>query len=185
MTRQSSFLVQNSWTLLGGSLLFLVLSSKNILIYNEELLIALSFLGFVLFSTHTMSASVTEAFEARRTTIQQELQAYYQLKEALLLELLEAQQKRKNLGESLRLLGQLSVNDIAFFQEQREQALLTIFTSQMHQKLKLLVHHEKSGQEALSHTLVLSFRDAVLEKFQRERKTLGPQLIEQALQTLA
>jgi hypothetical protein len=66
--------------ILGATLLFIVLSSKNILIYNEELLIALSFVAFVVTCAHTMGTSIAETFETRATQIQDELQAFLFLK---------------------------------------------------------------------------------------------------------
>ena len=54
---------QNLAYILGGTLLFLVCSSKNILIYNEELLIALSFLAFIATSAHTMGDAIAKPFK--------------------------------------------------------------------------------------------------------------------------
>ena len=56
-----------------------VVSSKHILIYNEELLVLLSFVAFVVFCSHTMSETVHSTFQARSAAIEQELQAYLKL----------------------------------------------------------------------------------------------------------
>jgi len=70
-------LQQNASTLLFGGLAFVVLSSKNIIIYNEEILIGLSFLAFLLCSSMTLGESIREAFTFRKETIQKELQGSY------------------------------------------------------------------------------------------------------------
>ena len=62
-------LTQNFMYILGATLLFIVLSSKNILIYNEELLIALSFVAFVVTCAHTMGTSIAETFETIETNL--------------------------------------------------------------------------------------------------------------------
>ena len=49
---------QNKTLILASTLAFLVCSSKNIIIYNEEILVALSFLFFVLFSFYSFQDSV-------------------------------------------------------------------------------------------------------------------------------
>ena len=72
------------FTIFGAGLLFLVLSSKNIPIYNEELLILLSFIAFVATSAHTMGDSIAETFQSRRDLIQEELQAFFTSKQNML-----------------------------------------------------------------------------------------------------
>jgi len=184
MTTPSNFFQHNFVYLVGGILTFLVLSSKNILIYNEELLIALSFFGFVVFSSHTLSQTIQEAFETRRDAIQTELQTYFTLKEHLLLELIQTHTTKLALAEQLQTLGKMSVEEIAVLHRHREQALHTTVASQIQQKLKTLHHREKALQETLQTLCIQGFRTAVLEQFQRGKKQFGPKLIQQALVSL-
>ena len=184
MTTKSTFVQNNLFYLVPGFLMFLVLSSKNILIYNEELLIALSFVGFVVFSSHTMGETCAEAFQARSQAIQGELQTYFTMKEDVLLELIQKYKKRLALAESLHILGQISTTEISTLYTQREQALQSTVTSQMHQKLKTLGYTEKTLQDTLQTLCIQGFRESVLEEFQRGKKELGPKLLQQALTAL-
>lgn len=63
-----------------GFLLFCVLSSKNILIYNEEFLVALTFVLFLDFSFYYFSGTVKESLDERSSSIQLELQGVCQQK---------------------------------------------------------------------------------------------------------
>lgn len=170
--------------ILASFLAFLVLSSKNILIYNEEILIALSFLGFVLFSSHTLSESIQEAFQARRAAIQQELQTYLEMKESLIQSLLKEYTQQLAMAESLQVLGHISCGEIQYLQEQREQALQQALSLQIQQKLKAFLQIEKSSQDLLQQALVKGFQESVLEEFQNSKQDLGAKLVQQAIQTL-
>lgn len=57
-----------------GFLIFCVLSSKNILIYNEEFLVALTFVLFLDFSFYYFSGTVKDSLDERSNNIQIELQ---------------------------------------------------------------------------------------------------------------
>jgi len=184
MTTKSNFFRNNLFYLVPGFLIFLVLSSKNILIYNEELLIALSFVGFVVFSSHTMGDTFAEAFQTRSQAIQGELQTYFTMKEEVLVELIQKYKKRLALAQSLNSLGQVSTTEIGTLYKQREQALSSTVTSQMHQKLKTLGQTERTLQDTLQTLSIQGFRESVLEEFQRGKKQLGPKLLQQALAAL-
>ena len=54
----------------------------------------------------------------------------------------------------------------------------------MHQKLKTLGQTEKTLQDTLQTLCIQGFRESVLEQFQREKKQLGPKLLQQALSAL-
>jgi hypothetical protein len=48
-----------------GLLIFLVLTSKNIIIFNEEILVLISFIAFFVTCQKNLQDSVTEAFQTR------------------------------------------------------------------------------------------------------------------------
>ena len=70
---------QNKTLILASTLAFLVCSSKNIIIYNEEILVALSFLFFVLFSFYSFQDSVKMTFDERRKAIMQDMMLKIQI----------------------------------------------------------------------------------------------------------
>ena len=90
-------LTNNLFYILSGTLLFLVLSSKNILIYNEELLILASFIAFVVTSAHTGKEAIAETFQTRAKHIQDELEAFFVSKETLCHEVKHNYKCKKNL----------------------------------------------------------------------------------------
>jgi hypothetical protein len=57
--------------------------SNNIILYNEEIIITISFLGFLVTSVHLGQQTLAEAFDTRKALIQQELQAFFTTKEML------------------------------------------------------------------------------------------------------
>ena len=114
---------QNASTLLFGGLTFLVLSSKNIIIYNEEILIGLSFIAFLIFSSITLGESIREAFTFRKETIQKELQKYLDVKEALLQDLLTEYKKALLLEGQVAQLREQSCKELRTLHSTREAGL--------------------------------------------------------------
>ena len=74
-------------TFLALFLIFCVFSSKGIIIYNEETLVALSFCAFVFFCLHYFGNTVQESLNERGLAIKTELQNFLLLKEDSLQEL--------------------------------------------------------------------------------------------------
>lgn len=167
-------------------LAFFVLSSKHIIIYNEETLVLLSFIGFVLFSYNMMSASVESSLNERSQAILTELQNFLNLREELVQELIQEHKKQLSMHTLIKNLGQFSYAEISSIAAQREGALQSLFVNQMHQKLKNLLSYGPTGtlSTKLQTTISASFRGAVLEEFSRSKKVLGPKLIQDAVSAL-
>lgn len=69
-------------------LLFCVATSKGIIIYNEEILVFLTFWLFVLFSQSYFGNTIKESLDERSSTIKDGLENFHRLKEEALQELL-------------------------------------------------------------------------------------------------
>ena len=136
---------QNASTLLFGGLTFLVLSSKNIIIYNEEILIGLSFIAFLIFSSITLGESIREAFTFRKETIQKELQKYLDVKEALLQDLLTEYKKALLLEGQVAQLREQSCKELRTLHSTREAGLQATFATQLRNKLQILSQIEQKG----------------------------------------
>ena len=74
-------------------LAFCVVSSKHIIIYNEEILVALSFFLFIIFVSHYFGNNIKESLDERSKAIQSELQNFLTLKKDCLKELLNIYKK--------------------------------------------------------------------------------------------
>jgi|TARA_B110000305_G_C19404470_1_gene621922 hypothetical protein len=177
-----SQLLQKNWpTFLFGSLAFVVLSSKNIIIYNEEMVIGMSFIAFLVFSSLTMGESLREAFSFRKDMIQKELNKYLGIKELLLQDLSTEYKKALLLEEQIGRLREQSCHELKSLHAQREQGLHATFATQMRNKLHLLSQIEQKGQETVQENWQKGLKYGVLEAFQHAKKTVGPQLLQQAV----
>lgn len=177
--------LRSNLSLLIMSLLaFFVLSSKHIIIYNEETLVLISFIGFILLSYNMLSDSIENSLNERSLAIYNELQNSLQLKEQFLKELLEEHKKQLSLKNILNTFNQFSSYEILQINNQRQKALKNVFCQEVQQKLKTLVLSQNTLQDKLQKVIASGFRDSVLEEFQFSKKTMKPKLLQEALRQL-
>lgn len=179
----SSF-TTNGLYVLGAGLLFLVLSSKNILIYNEELLILLSFIAFVATSAHTMGDSVADTFASRRALIQDELQAFFTTKETLLHEVKQHTMLQTALAKSMQALGTLVQNDLHALHVQRDMTVKHAVQSHTMTQLQQMMEGAQASY-ARVHTLsAAAYKFMMIDAYHMDKASMHAQFMDNALHFL-
>jgi hypothetical protein len=151
-------------------LIFCVVSSKNILIYNEETLVALSFLGFVFFVFQYFGQSIQQSLDLRSQSIQSELQNFLNLKQESLQVLKGEHQKFSLLKKSFLFLNKLTCHELSAASSIGDLAVYSELTQQISQKLYALhTSHKSKGQEA-QQLIAEGIHGLILLKFQQQKK---------------
>jgi hypothetical protein len=172
-------------------LAFCVFSSKHIIIYNEEILVALSFFLFILFVFHYFGNNIKEFLDERSEAIKLELQNFLTLKQESLTELFHEHKKVSLLKKALISVGVFTNNQLLNTSSNLEKAFYWIFSQQVNQKLKTLSLSTVSLQQKLPSIMSKNILSAVLMKFKKSKKTadktpqLTPQFINNVLQLLS
>jgi len=95
-------------------LAFCVFSSKHILIYNEETLVAISFFAFIFFVFHYFGDTIKESLNERSQIIQNELENFLNLKHHSLKELLQEHSRVSGLVRTMKTLENFTNNELQF-----------------------------------------------------------------------
>ena len=153
-------------------LAFSVLSSKNILIYNEETLVALSFFCFIFFVLHYFGNTIKESLNERSQVIREELQNFLILKENSFQELLNQHTKVSGLIKAMSVLNRFTKNELNLLNNNGEKALKNIFSSRIESKLKTLIFSKLMVQQKLQFLLSEKILSNVLVAFPKKGKGL-------------
>lgn len=171
-------------------LAFCVLSSKHVIIYNEELLVALSFLAFILFVFHYFGNTVKESLDERRLGIQAELKRFFLLKKGSLQELALEHQKVSSLKRGLVSLKEFARDEAEAGANRGVESLKEVFSQQIAQKLTPLSLSSLSVQSKWQDHIASSQLGMVLANVEKEWQGGGkqtswdPRVIEKALRLL-
>ncbi len=148
-------------------LLFCVFSSKNILIYNEETLVALSFLCFTFFIFHYFGNTIKDSLNQRSLSIQQELQNFLVIKQDSLNVLLKQHNKIFGLSSALKNMELFTYNELIKANLYGEKALITLFNGQFQSKLKTLALSKITLQQKLQEIIAHNIFGNVLVEYQQ------------------
>ena len=152
-----------------GFLAFCVLSSKHIIIYNEETLVALSFFCFIIFVSRYFGTTITEALNERSNIIQQELQNFLNIKETSFKELLQEHKKVSGLVKALKALNVFTTSELTTLNANSQKALKNVFIDQIQLKLKTLSFSKLMLQQKLQYILSESILSNVLLAYQNAK----------------
>jgi F0F1-type ATP synthase membrane subunit b/b' len=155
---------------LFGFLAFAVASSKNILIYNEETLVALSFFCFIFFVCNSFGNTITNSLNERSQLIREELQNYLLIKEQSFQELLAQHQKVSGLVKVMSVLNTFTKNELKLLNANGEKTLKNLFNSRIQNKMKTLLFSKSMIQQKLQFLLSEKILSSVLVTFPRKGK---------------
>lgn len=121
-----------TWTwILGGALALVVASSKHLLIFNEETLVAATFFAFVLFVRQYFGHSLGAALQERQELLQGEMEQALRRRGQLLESLQEAHHRVLAWQEALRPLLEGSHHQVRHLTHLAPKALEKALTHQV------------------------------------------------------
>ena len=161
-----------------GFLVFCVFTSKNIIIYNEETLVALSFFAFIFFVGNYFGNTIKQSLDERSDQIKYELQNFLSLKADSLKALYKEHQKVTALTTTLSTVTLFTVNEL----KQKSKAgkggaAQKVFSDQIKQKLNTLASSKGGLYQQLQQIIAQNILAAVLVKISRLKEKQSHNLL--------
>jgi len=156
-----------AWIVLGILTLgFLI--SKEILVFNEETLVLVSFVAFVVVITTYTRDMVIEELEGRAQQIRKDFDYFLALRAEVLATLINYHRKQTTLFEEIVSIFEFSQREIQKILTLRQRSFEHQLTAQMEQKLaRIAANESKVVQEVQLETAEL-FTAAMLEHFSND-----------------
>jgi hypothetical protein len=150
--------------MLFAAILFIcALSSKKILIYNEEMIVAACFIGFIIFSRKSLGNTFKATLDGRIQAIQEELQQFLNPNEVVLL---ESNEQQRLLRISLRICGTVVKSlPMARCTPKCEKTVQALLCRNINVKLATLLNAISSRRIRLQDDLVTRFHFLVRARF--------------------
>lgn len=152
-------------------LAFCVLSSKHIIIYNEETLVALSFFCFIIFVLYNFGKTISDSLNERSKGSYDELQKFLILKQNSFLELLNQHQKASGLLKAMTVSNSFTKKTITGLIQNGDKALNTMFSSRIQKKLKTLAFLNSITQLFLPSLFSETYISSLLVSLSKIEKT--------------
>lgn len=161
--RESSTDMQYRKMLFAAILFICALSSKKILIYNEEMIVAGCFIGFLIFSRKSLGQTFQATLDGRIQSIQEELQQFSNPSEVL-LHLRSSQQRLLRI--SLRICGTVVESlPTARCAPKCEKTVQALLCRNLNVKSETLLNATSSRRIRLQDDIVTGFHFGVNERF--------------------
>lgn len=150
--------------MLFAAILFIyALSSKNILINNEEIIVALCFIGFLIFSRNSLGNTFKATLDGRMESIQEELLQFYNPNEVILE---ESNEQQRLLRISLLICGTVVESlPTARCAPKCEKTVQALLCRNLNVKLATLLNAISSRRIRLQDDIVTGLNFSVSERF--------------------
>jgi predicted GIY-YIG superfamily endonuclease len=162
---------------------YVVFCNEYVVVYNEELLIALSFFAFCLSSGYTWGSLVSEALQTRRTDLRKELKQLFIIEEEILLESKHFFTFQKKLSKNAVSLHRISLCNIAHSYEYHNNALEKRVIEHTLKQIEQVRHKEQALSMSV-HTITISSVHAMSKEICLKTKAKAPSsLLSRSLST--
>ena len=164
-------------------LVFSVLSSKQIFIYNAEILVAFSFVGFVLFSQRALGATVRASFADRRASVLAELLQFMSAKDALVAELLSQHALRsQSVRSSTQMLGDSCIKQmVTSCAPKCKHTVQALLSQQYAHQFSTLLAEKDHSRVCFQEKMVTCLRDTVCDHFSVVRTNQSTLVLKQSI----
>ena len=142
-------LSMNSKTQLLLILLITTFLSKEVLVFNEEILVLFAFGVFIYLTYSFASQMISAELDSRSTKIQDEFSTYKNIQEKTLIHLISYHNKQKLLSEEIKSILQLTKKDIDLIIQNYTQTFVKQVNSNIDEKLKKVLINESKANLAL------------------------------------
>ena len=163
-------------------LVFCVFSSKHIIIYNEEILVLLSFFLFVTFVSNYFGHNIKESLDERNIQIQKELAHFCILKRSSLETLSSKYQALASLKKALQALSLFTIFELK--KDNSQKKLKTFFLKESLIKLKNLKTLKASFSVKLQETMAKNLLNAILVNSLNKPKKVELNYIQNSIKLL-
>jgi hypothetical protein len=145
--------------------IFTGLKDSDVFLFNEEALVTVTFIAFVLVSSRALSETLSETFAERRALIRKALALNLAKKEQHLKDLLIELEKHKKLSQQTRDVESLTLEKMKLFGELQSIAQANNVRESVRQCLDQISHLDKKCQDEFQTAFLKGYIPSVRHAF--------------------
>jgi F0F1-type ATP synthase membrane subunit b/b' len=164
-----------------------ILVFKEIIVFNEETLVAISFILFIYFAYNMLKDTIRIELEEKANTIEKELDAYWNIKTKALETLISEYEKQLEIEKHIQNLSQLTQITIQNFINKQKIAYFYYFYKSFLEKYKYLYQQKQKFVNELQQQFVSWILYLVEFEYKQEllvSKTTNIQSVKDAISQL-
>lgn len=160
--------ISKSVSFLTIFLLIITLTSKEILIFNEEIIIAFCFFLFVYVLTTSLGETIATELNERASKIRNEIESFYNVRTDTIINLINFHKMRKSLTNEIETLINFVENILKIVINKRQISLQHAINVQINSKLANIKLNELQTMQETKNLIVNIFEKKLIERSQKE-----------------